>query len=257
KMGDQNQMARLLPQLQQQQKIDDFNSDEAYKKAQTDTIPLDDANRVAQIASQAQQAKDRRTQTALGSLNRLPSFDPKNPAHAQLAKEAGLDPATMDKWDNRNPLLKSIGDKTYKFDRTTGDFTPTNLPSDEAKTLVPFDVLNPDTKQIEHYNVPEKDAARFRVSQEAQGKSIQAAANRQKSQQAFTAGQTTEKARNAIERGNTHIAKLSGDQTAADKFYDQWVKRNGADATPEQAQAMRDQIYKTFKVPVPAVSSQR
>jgi tRNA/tmRNA/rRNA uracil-C5-methylase (TrmA/RlmC/RlmD family) len=64
--------------------------------------------------------------------------------------------------------------------------TDTNLPKDEEKKLVRFDVVNPETKQTETYNILEKDAARFRVQQEQQGKAIQARQAMQSNQQQFT-----------------------------------------------------------------------
>jgi hypothetical protein len=186
KLGDERQLSHLLPAYDRQRAMDEYDTTEAYKKAQTATIPIDDAQKAADAVTRANEFKLRQQNMALARINKLPVFDPKNPAHAQIAKEAGLDPSQMEGWDNRNPLIRKVGDTTYKLDRATGEFTPTNLPKDEEKKLVRFDVVNPETKQTETYNILEKDAARFRVQQEQQGKAIQARQAMQSNQQQFT-----------------------------------------------------------------------
>lgn len=117
-----------------ERKLKDYDQDEAYRR---DTLK----------------------QGALKQLVSLKHFDPNNPVHVERAKQAGLDTASLQGWDDRNPFVKKIGGREYQWDGTA--FKPIDVPDNE---LVEYnvEVLNPNgTKEIKTYKVPKADAVKF------------------------------------------------------------------------------------------------
>jgi len=98
-------------------------------------------------------------QGALKQIVSLKHFDPNNPVHVERAKQAGLDTASLQGWDDRNPFVKKIGGREYQWDGTA--FKPIDVPDNE---LVDYNVetLNANgTKEIKSFKVPKADAVKF------------------------------------------------------------------------------------------------
>lgn len=168
--------------IAREQKQREFETTDAYRRALTKTIPIDDKNKELQIQGQQNTAAANRKSQALGRLIRLQHFDPKNSAHKRLAQEAGLDEADLQGWDNRNPFTKVVAGTTYQYDRADQTFKPSNLPVDESATLTDYRVKMPNG-EFQTFKVAQKDAARFATQMEVLGAQIEAAANRQASSQ--------------------------------------------------------------------------
>jgi hypothetical protein len=160
---DDEERARLLPQIGAMQKIRDANLDANYRRAQTATIPIDDANNAQRIKDLADARANTIQTQAAAKLASLKTFDPKNPAHIALAKRAGKtddEIAAMKGWDYTNPVEHKIDGEVYKLNRITGEYEPSNLPVNEREKLVSFDAVDADGKVIGSYKVlPEKAAS--------------------------------------------------------------------------------------------------
>lgn len=180
KMRDQFKLAQLVPQykeaygMERQKKADDLQAENTRADNEINRLRIET---VQQAKKEAEKGK------ALGALNKLKKFDPTDPTQAALAKAAGLDPTELKGWDDRSPVLKQVGDTWYAMDRETGVFAPTNLPKDEAKSLVDYKVKMPNGEQ-RTYRVPQKDAAKFATQMEIFGVKMELAEKRLKLDQA-------------------------------------------------------------------------
>jgi hypothetical protein len=168
KLGDQQKLQRLAPAYERQQSIDKYDTEEAYRKAQTATIPIDDELRRLQIENTRESSRERIRAQARQTIFKGKHFDPKNPTHRKQAAEAGLDPDALSGWDDRNPLEKQVAGVTYRLNRQTGAYEPTNLPKDESKTVTDYTVEMPNGEK-RTYKVAQKDAANFSTQMSSLG----------------------------------------------------------------------------------------
>ncbi len=173
-----------------------------------------------QHADKVQQQGD----IALRTLLKLKHVDPSDTAHAALMVQAGLNPADVKGWDDRKIDTKQINGVTYKLNNDTHEYEQTNLPKDEAKTLVPYEVTMPDGER-RTYKVAQKDAAGFSTQVTKLGMSIQATGDRQDKTIAFN--KEKEAALNTYRGALLDISKqrvalaASGDTRGAARLDDQ------------------------------------
>ena len=165
--GIQRQLAPLQANeaFNQQRRLGALNQEKTVAdidrtKAETTSIPIDDELKRKQIEGNQQIARDRIASQALTNLNRLKHFDPKNPSHAALAQQAGLNSEDLQGWDDRNPITKQVAGVTYQYNRDTQSFEPSNLPVEERNTTTDYQVTMPNG-EVRNYKVAQKDAANF------------------------------------------------------------------------------------------------
>lgn len=176
KMRTRNELQQIGERLKNNIALQDKQIEQDYKKAQTANIYEDNEDTREWRKSQLEERKTARTErTKAQALTKLFSgqyFDPANVAHRELALAAGLNPAEMSKIDLRNPVLKQIGDATFKYNRETGEFEESNLPKDGSKELVDFEVKIPKpngTFETHKYKVSQEKAASFQTQMRAAG----------------------------------------------------------------------------------------
>lgn len=168
KLKDAVKRAELVPQFQEAAAREQFQTQQADAVARRDNLKRDDAIKVVQLQQQEEIAKDRLRTQALNKVTSLKYYDPKNTAHQKLAETAGLDAEALKGWDDRNPITKIVAGTTYKYNRENGAFEPSNLPVDEAKTVVDYEVEMPGGEKRK-YRVAQKDAASFSTQMTALG----------------------------------------------------------------------------------------
>lgn len=181
----QNENNALKRQLAPIQAVNDDRDKSAYEKARIDNIYADNElnkQRVTNEALYRQNILDdkatARKAAALNKINTSHIFDPTNAAHRALAKEAGLDPDTMTKWDFTAPHVAKIGDEKYLYDRTTGAFKPSGLPPDPNDKRQEFDVQIPGEDTPRKFMLTDKEASGLAVRMQSTGLTIQAANER-------------------------------------------------------------------------------
>ena len=218
KLGDENQRARLLPQIAAEQQIEKYNQDRQLQEARIQDIPADNELKRQQIEAQRSTKKAQIAAQALTRVTGLKYFDPTNTAQRKLAEDAGLNPDDLKGWDDRNPIVKKVGDTSYQYNRETGTFEPSNLPKDEAKTLTSYDVTMPNGEK-RSFQVPQKDAARFAQQMNIVGAQI---ASREK----VAAG------RNAVSTANTQARLSAQERLQKERLThgDEAVKQRAVDA---------------------------
>lgn len=145
------QAGREFAPLQQQEAI---KRQADFERARTANIYADNELNADRLAQQKDLTTERLKSTALGKLNTLKTYDPKNQAMRRLAEQAGLDPDSVGGWDFRNPVEHSINGVRFRLNRETGKYEQTDLPADEEKQLVDFT-----TKDGKKYRVSAKTAA--------------------------------------------------------------------------------------------------
>lgn len=214
--------ARVLGPLQSQY---DTNMADRVKESQANAIP----DRL-KLQQDALDEKKQHNQTiAQRDFAKLQTFDPKNLAHRQLAKTSGLSDAEIDAmkgWDYKNPLEHMIDGERFRWDRKTGEYFPTNLPVDQEKSLVPFDVHDDQGNVIGTYNVTPDKAASLQATMERQGKSIQARKD------IAAANNTTKKgiadASNALKQQALNMKPMEFQLKLSKEFDRAWKAQNGA-----------------------------
>lgn len=139
------------------QDAEDKRIADVYKRKQIENIDADN-----------DAAKERIRLSARNKILGLKKFDPNNAVHAEAARMAGLDPKELEGWDDRNPVEKQVAGTTYRLNRNTGAYEPTNLPVDETKTVTDYKVAMPNG-EVRTYKVAQKDAANFATQMQALG----------------------------------------------------------------------------------------
>jgi hypothetical protein len=149
--------ATALAPLQQQRQ-----TDQKYRAGEVaiENTREDNALNRERVEMTREARESERKSRSLNRILGLKHFDPKNPTHAAAAKNAGLTPEELQGWDDRNPVEKQVAGITYRMNRNTGAYEPTNLPQDEAKTLTDYTVTMPNGEK-RTYKVSQKDAANF------------------------------------------------------------------------------------------------
>jgi len=181
----QNENTALDRQIKPLEAIKTEQDKEAYNKARIDNIYADNELNKQRVTNEALYRKNilddkatARKAAALNKINTSHIFDPTNAAHRALAKEAGLDPDTMTKWDFTAPHVAKIGDEKYLYDRTTGAFKPSGLPPDPNDKRQEFDVQIPGEDTPRKFMLTDKEASGLAVRMQSTGLTIQAANER-------------------------------------------------------------------------------
>lgn len=160
---------RKVDMLEKQREAD---TQDAYRRAQTTTIPIDDENKRLQIEASRQNAADRIQAAALNKLAGLLTVDNKNPALIQLAKTGGLSDeqiAKLGQYDFRNAQTFSINGQKFERNRITGEYELTGMPESEKDKIEKLEIevpipgkFNSDgspVTQTRVLNVPQSQAA--------------------------------------------------------------------------------------------------
>lgn len=138
------------------------------KRAQIGDIPINNELKREEIEERRASRESRLKNQSLNKLNSVKYYDPANPAHRRLAESAGLNPDELKGWDDRNPVTKQVAGVTYQYNRSTGKFEPSDIPTDESKTLTDYKVQMPNG-EMRTYKVAQKDAANFATQMYALG----------------------------------------------------------------------------------------
>lgn len=187
---------RLFRQLGQQQARETFESGQATKEAQRrniddDNAARDDRNLVLKQQGEAKIATTRLKNFTDRIWKAQKYFDPTKASEFDKKELGGLGlkPEDIGTFDFRHSDTKTVNGVTFNF--RDGAWTESGLPTDGSKELVEYTVVDPDN--VPHkFKVTSDRAAAFYTSIKAAGMQIQAAADRQQSQQTFTAGQNAE-----------------------------------------------------------------
>jgi hypothetical protein len=163
RLKTQQYLSEAVPQIAQREVLKQNDLNNQYRQAQIDDIPINNDIARERITEQSQTRQDALTAQAASRLAALKTFDPKNPAHVLLAKRAGKtdeEIAAMKGWDYSNPVEHKIDGDVYKLNRTTGEYEPSGLPTNEREKLVNFDAVDADGKVVASYKIlPEKAAS--------------------------------------------------------------------------------------------------
>ncbi len=169
KMGNEMAIAKLQPQYNQAAKSEadarESKLAEEWRRKQIENVDVDNKLNAIRVGNAT-------TNAALKQLTGLKHYDPNNPAHVAVAKAAKIDPATLAGWDDRKPFTKEVAGRTYVYNGTSKSFEPSNLPTNDAKTIVDFVVQVPTMdggSEMRTYKVPQTDAARFSAQMAALG----------------------------------------------------------------------------------------
>jgi len=184
--------ARLAPLEKQRQTDQAFE----FNQAKINDIPIDNELKRQQIENQRLAKQEQVKASTLNKLSALKHFDPKNAAHASLAKQAGLNPDDLKGWDDRNPIEKTVAGVSYRLNRDSGQYEPTNLPADETKTLTDYEVEMPNGEKRK-YRVSQRDAASFSTQMTALGARLEATATENAKSREF---QSSENEKNRQQR---------------------------------------------------------
>lgn len=152
--------------------LKDKDAARQYKQKQIENIDADNQYQRDRLKSNEQEKSEARRGRALSKVVSLKRFNPNDPTHAAIAKDAGLDPSALQGWDDRNPIEKQVAGVTYRLDRETGAYKPTDLPTDESKTLTDYKIEMPNG-EMRTYKVAQKDAANFATQMHALGLRLQ------------------------------------------------------------------------------------
>jgi hypothetical protein len=173
---------RKLPMLQQNAKIASDEMDAVatrkLRDAQVKNYERDDAYRVEKAE---QDAIDK----AASEIFKSKVFSKTNPAHRARAQRAGLDPDAIGDFDFSNPVKTTVNGTVFNYNRATGEWDVSNLPSSEKDKIVSIDISVPGetnadgSQKIRKFNVPQSQAATMSASLQAAGMQIQAASDRQ------------------------------------------------------------------------------
>lgn len=227
--NEQRKAAEMIPILERQAQGE---QNAAYRNAQMRNWDVDNQYNQEVLANRKENQDLTRKAGALNKIYSGKFFDPTNKVHAKLAVEAGLDPAELQGWDDRNPVTKMVAGTTYIYDRKDNTFKPSNIPTDESATLTDYAVKMP-SGEMRTYKVAQKDAAKFATQMQVLGAQIDAADKRLTKQQEFTA---SENAKNRAERRDLflkafqeRIAKdqlqLAGDLQKTAQWKAEWIRK--------------------------------
>jgi hypothetical protein len=208
KMEDSQKREELLPKIARTRAMEDQDLQRDWTKERITNQRRDDARREGEFQTTQQGLN-------LRKLMGQKHFNPDDPSHAALAKGAGLDPAALKGWDDRNRVTKQIGGITYERNPATGAYERTNLPADEAKSLTEYTVEMP-TGELRTYKVSQRDAASFATQMKTLGLRLEQQENQFSRRLEFDQ-QKFGQAKSEFERvmKEREAARLSGDSKAA------------------------------------------
>ncbi len=104
-------------------------------------------------------------------------FDHKNATEAQIKELAsfGETPESIGSYDLTHPIFKKVGGTEFKYNKQTGLFEETNLPKDESKELVDFEITDSRTGKTSKYRVSQEKAAGLQTQMEVMGMRVKLA----------------------------------------------------------------------------------
>lgn len=218
---------QLAPQLQVlEDKVKDRRASERAT-VEAENIRFD--NKLAKEKFDAlQTAKaDAAKGQALNKVVGLKWIDPKNTTHIALLERAGIDPTTVEGYDDRKRDMKQVAGIWYR-DNGKGVFEQTNIPLDESKSLVDYKVAMP-TGEIRTFKVANKDAANFATQMHALGLRLE------QQQQQF-------ERRQALDEKQFGLAQAKFEQTK--KEYDEALARGDKKTATDKQMELADKIQK-------------
>jgi len=246
KMRDQFKLAKLLPQYKEaygmeRQKIADQTA-EALKTAQIRNYDADNVFQTERLKQQGDIANQTALDRKRNTWHRTHKFF--NPATATAAEkrqlaEFGETPESIGLYDFTKPDRKTVAGVTYAWNPNTQSFEDSGLPKDKSKTIVDYTVTDRATGVKSTYSVSSEKAASLKTQLEAAGMQIEAAKERQASQQAYQGTQ------NALDRDfrkemQDSVQQYGKEQTlqkAKDAYKQLYFKTNGKNPTQAEIDA--------------------
>lgn len=150
-------------------RVEDYGNDEAYRR----------------------DALAQRKREAFRRAN--PSFDATKATDAQrrALAEFGESPETVGTYDFSKPDTKMVAGTLYQRNPSTGAYEDTGV-KDPSKQVVDYTIVDPDTGVTQKYSTTSERAAALKTQLKAAGMQIQAASERQQSQQTYQAGENAQ-----------------------------------------------------------------
>jgi hypothetical protein len=154
---------------------------------------IEDNNRLATEA-QSRAAARRETlqkQRRADWFKQNAHFDPSKATDAQKRQlaEFGETPESIGRYDLKDPKVKTIGDTTFRFDRNAGAWVDSGMPKDPNKASTEITATDPSTGKTYTFVTTQEKAAAMMNARTVAGLQIQAAKDRQLSQQGFQANE--------------------------------------------------------------------
>jgi len=117
-------------------------------------------------------------------------FDPAKATEAQKRQlaEIGETPESIGQYDFTKPDTKMVAGTLYQRNPSTGAYEDTGV-KDPSKAVVEYTIIDPDTGVAQKYATTSERAAGLKTQLKAAGMQIQAANERQQSQQTYQAGE--------------------------------------------------------------------
>jgi len=125
----------------------DKEIERGYKQAQTQNIYDDNAFNKEKLAQKKEADAEKIIETKRKNFySKNKYFDPAtaSPAQRRELEGFGETPESVGKYDFSKPDFKQIGGVTYKYNKATGAFEDTNLPKDDAKSIVDYEITDAD-----------------------------------------------------------------------------------------------------------------
>lgn len=174
---------------EQYSKDADAEVNRAAKQAQIENMETDNQFQRDKFKSQEEQAAEKAKQTSRRDFYRRNQyFDPTKATEAQIKELAkfGETPFSIGHYDVTKPNVKVMNGVSFVWNPATRSFEESNIPKDASKSIVEYKVKDPDTDVEYTYATTQEKAASLKTQLLSAGLSIQAASERQTSQQQFT-----------------------------------------------------------------------
>ena len=227
---EKSKLAKRLG-MSQQQKI--FETQQAAEQARIENIAEDNRlNREKAQEKAAQFLSEAKRKRRADFYRQNKNFDPTKATEAQVRQLAEFDetPDSIGKYDFTNPKFKQIGDTTFKWDVNEQAFVDSGLPKDKTKALTEITLKDPaDGKSYTMITTAEK-AASYLNSRVVAGMQIEAAKDRQLSQQKWQAEQNDKNRAQALQISNQRIAIANQQIQIAQQRLDNAAEKDKAQA---------------------------
>ncbi|MBS1793682.1 MAG: hypothetical protein JSS81_07505 [Acidobacteria bacterium] len=238
-------------QLEQARQAEEADTRQRVTDAQVRNIDADnqyqrDKMRQDADSKQAQQLEQKRKNW----YARNKYFDPAKATEAQRRElaEFGETPESVGKFDMTKPEFKQIAGQTFKWSPTEQAFVDTNLPADKSKSMTEITVKDPTDGKSYTFVTTSDRAAGMLNSRQVAGLQIEAAKDRQISQQTWQS-QENEKNRQqaaALARERMEISRQSLAQAKA--RWEDAVQRNDEKAKRQAEKELRDEKARALRL---------
>jgi hypothetical protein len=188
-MRTNSEIAKSNQRIGGLQKAVGAEEDSLFNKARTENIMVDNERQEQIRKDNAEKDRVKTAETKRANFYKQNKyFDPTKatPAQARQLAEFGETPDSVGKFDFSKPEFKQVGEDTFKWDANEQAFVDTNLPNDKTKAFTEITVKEPETKKSYTFVTTQEKAAGLMNARTVAGLQIEAAKDRQISQQKFT-----------------------------------------------------------------------